>query len=172
MDRQPRIIDETFLMEFAKSYNTLKDDGMIPVGIKKKLMVEFECKESSYYRYLQLARDKGYVSDSYEENTTAMRKREAKLREAHKVIEPDMAATLREILYGNETKVEEKAPEKESDIFISLHSGYEDSKDAEKYFVVKEESSIAQPTPEPPSRVKPSIGTILMDYVKKIFTKR
>lgn len=76
-----RVIDEEFLMNFAKSYNKLKETGLIPVAIREKLLKEFSCGKSRYYYYLSLAREKHYVTDSYEQNLANRIERERRLRE-------------------------------------------------------------------------------------------
>lgn len=78
---KPRIVDEDFLMLFSKNYTALKEKGLIPVAIRDKLMKRFDCKDSSYYRYLKLSREKKYITDTYQENITKRMNRDKKLRE-------------------------------------------------------------------------------------------
>lgn len=78
-NEKPRVIDEEFLMSFTKRYTDLKDQGFIPVVIREELKKILDCKDTSYYKYLNLARKKGYITDSFEENMAKRRERERKV---------------------------------------------------------------------------------------------
>jgi hypothetical protein len=67
-DKRTRGSSDEFLLKFARSYEAWKKNGFYPVEIRDKLAASLEIGNTTYYRYLQIARKKGFINDSYEEN--------------------------------------------------------------------------------------------------------
>ena len=68
LKRENRVIDDSFLITFAQLYNKLKAKGMLPTEITKTVMEMIDCSNSRYYAYLRMARARGFIKDSYDQN--------------------------------------------------------------------------------------------------------
>lgn len=63
-----KISDEQ-LIAFARSYEAWKKNGLYPVEIRDKMTEALDIGSTTYYRYLRMARQKNYITDTYAETT-------------------------------------------------------------------------------------------------------
>lgn len=67
--RNIKVIDnEDKLRNFANAYQEWKDKGYYPVEIAEIISAALDIGKTTYYKYLRLARQKGFITDTYEEN--------------------------------------------------------------------------------------------------------
>ena len=113
-------------MEFATLYNQLKDKGYPLAIIRNEIMARFNIKKTRYYTYLRASREKGYITDSYEENI-------AKVYERNRV----------KFTQPTESKPSESASDEVHGSYYNEAGSATAKSDASKEYVVE-----SKPTPE------------------------
>ena len=68
-------ITDEFLESFGKLYHSFKYFGITPTDICMIFTKILNVSKSSYYTYLRLSREKGYVSDTEQQNREELNKR-------------------------------------------------------------------------------------------------
>lgn len=71
----PRTLNDDLLKEFSKNYNILKESGLTPNQIKHIIKKYVKICDTTYYKYLKLSREVGFITDSFEENKRKMLER-------------------------------------------------------------------------------------------------
>lgn len=89
-EKGSRITDE-FLEAFGKLYHAFKYFGVTPNEICHVFTVILGVSKSSYLTYLRRAREKGFVTDSYEQNREELVKRS---RGEGNVVDPEIKALI------------------------------------------------------------------------------
>lgn len=69
-------LEMSHVVNFASRYNELKSQGLIPLEIRNIMIDDMGCCKSTYYVYLQRARELRIVTDSYAENRKKARDRQ------------------------------------------------------------------------------------------------
>ncbi len=69
-------ISNDFLESFGKMYHAFKSFGLCPGDISVIFMKLFDVSDSTVRRYVRKAREKGYITDTYESNRKAMLERQ------------------------------------------------------------------------------------------------
>lgn len=87
-------LEMTSVVNFASRYNELKGEKLIPKEILEIMLSEMECSKSTYYVYLQRARDLRIVTDTYEENKAKLHDRQRAQAELKKLNEEKEAAKM------------------------------------------------------------------------------
>jgi hypothetical protein len=67
--------DEQKLRKFSILYHDLKDAGTLPKDIRERIVISYNISEATYYRCLRLARENGFISDSFNETRAAYKDR-------------------------------------------------------------------------------------------------
>lgn len=65
--KRSRHLTDSFYREFGVLYHSYKDQGMTPKEINVKVKKQIDCKDTAYYAYLRVARQKGYITDTHEQ---------------------------------------------------------------------------------------------------------
>lgn len=66
--KKPRKITNEFLLAYSREYNSLKDQGLFPTEIRDVMVEKLNYSFTTHYDYLRKSRNKGFITDSFEEN--------------------------------------------------------------------------------------------------------
>lgn len=73
LTREPRVLNDEFYKALGIEYHSLKAKGKFPKEIREYLAGILGVHPSTYGKYLRIAREKGFITDSYEENMRVAR---------------------------------------------------------------------------------------------------